>query len=235
MNENNEIDLLPPASLTRPLWRRLLLDVRDVVAPEKFPPLQLTSRPIDVGMLEGDRLSQPWYKTVFTNLGDVISPENLPPLILESQPMDVGELISDQMGHPWWSSLLRSLADAVAPERQSPLQLTSAPMNLPNIAGSNLLQVPQWSSAISTPKVFLPDKPKTGYAAVQLAPPRPIPKPDPDEIEFVNTLEKDLRRDLRRSRIRSRIWTSIAVAQVMVLLAGLFASSIRHLLVLTGK
>ncbi|MGA9042177.1 MAG: hypothetical protein WB421_16720 [Terriglobales bacterium] len=235
MNEDNELDLLPPVSLTRPLWGRLLIDFRDAFAPEKLPPLQLTSRPIDVGMLQGDRLSLPWYKTVFTNLGDVISPENLPPLILESQPMDVGELISDQMGHPWWSSLLRSLADAVAPERQPALQLTSAPMNLANIAESNFLQVPQWSSAISTPKVFLPDKPKTGYAAVQLAPPRPIPKVDPAEIEFVNALEQDLRRDLRRSRIRARIWTSIAIAQVMVLAAGIFASTIRHLLVLTGK
>ncbi len=143
--------------------------------------------------------------------------------------MDVGELIGDQMSHMWWSSLLRSLADAVAPERQSPLQLTSAPMNLANIAESTFLQVPQWSSAISTPKVFLPDKPKAAYTTVQLAPPRPLPKPDPAEIEFVNTLEKDLRRDLHRSRIRARIWTSVAVVQVMVLIGGLFASRISHI------
>jgi len=196
MNENNELDLLPPASLTRPLWRQLFVNLRQNLTRDNLPPLQLTSRPVDLGMLPGDRLSLPWYKTVFTNLGDVISPEDLPPLVLESQPMDVGELIGDQMSQMWWSSLLRSLADAVAPERQSPLQLTSAPMNVANIAGSDFLQVPQWSSVISTPKVFLPDKPKT-YTAVQLSPPRPLPKPDPAEIEFVNTLERDLRRDLR--------------------------------------
>jgi len=235
MNENNELDLLPPVNLSRPLWKTLLINMRENLVPEKFPPLVLTSRPVDVGMLPGDRLSLPWYKTVFTNLGDVISPESLPPLVLESQPMDVGELIGDQMSHMWWTSLLRSLADAVAPERQSPLQLTSAPMNLPNIAGSNLLQVPQWSSAISTPKVFLPDKPKTGYTAVQLAPPRPMPKPDPAEIEFVNALEQDLRRDLRRSRIHARIWISVAVAQVMLLAGGLLAPTLRHLLAVTGK
>jgi hypothetical protein len=234
MNENNELDLLPPASLTRPLWRQLFVNLRNNLTRENLPPLQLTSRPVDVGMLPGDRLSLPWYKTVFTNLGDVISPESLPPLNLESQPMDVGELIGDQMSHMWWSSLLRSLADAVAPERQPALQLTSAPMNLANIADSTLLQVPQWSSAISTPKVFLPDKPKT-YAAFQLAPARPIPKPDPAEIEFVNVLEQDLRRDLRRSRVRARIWISVAVAQVMVLVGGLIVPAIKHLLVVTGK
>jgi hypothetical protein len=235
MNENNELDLLPPASLTRPLWKQLFVNLRENLTRDNLPPLQLTSRPVDVGMLPGDRLSLPWYKTVFTNLGDVISPESLPPLVLESQPMDVGELIGDQMSHMWWSSLLRSLADKVAPERQAPLQLTSAPMNLANIAESTFLQVPQWSSAISTPKVFLPDKPKAGYAAMQLAPPRPPPKVDPAEIEFVNILEQELRRDLRRSRIRARIWISVAAAQVVLLIGGLIAPTIKHLLVVTGK
>ena len=229
MNENNELDLLPPVSLTRPLWRQLLVNLRNNLTRDHLPPLQLTSRPVDVGMLPGDRLSLPWYKTVFTNLGDVISPESLPPLILESQPMDVGELIGDQMSHMWWSSLLRNLADKVAPERLPALQLTSAPMNLANIAESTFLQVPQWSSAISTPKVFLPDKPKS-YVAVQLAPPRPMPKPDPAEIEFVNILEQDVRRDLRRSQIRARIWISVAVAQVLLLVGGLILPTLKHLL-----
>jgi hypothetical protein len=143
-------------------------------------------------------------------------------------------LIGDQMSHMWWSSLLRSLADAVAPERLPALQLTSAPMVLANIADSTLLQVPQWSSVISTPKVFLPDKPKT-YSAVQIASPRPAPKPDPAEVEFVNILEQDLRRDLRSSRVRARIWISVAVAQVLFLVGGLVIPMIRHLLVVTGK
>ena len=88
------IDLLPPASLTRPLWKSLLNNLRDTFAPEKLPHLELTSRPVNVGLLLGDRLSLPWFRTVFTNLGDVISPETLPPLDLESTPVDVGELIT---------------------------------------------------------------------------------------------------------------------------------------------
>src|SRR5713101_7578042 len=184
------LDLLPPASLTQPLWRSLVGNVRDTFAPEKLPPLQLTSRPVNVGLLLGERLRLPWYRTVFTNLGDVISPETLPPLELESRPVDVGELIADQMSHMWWTSLLRNLADAVAPERLPPLQLTSSPMDPGATAGSLLLL--RWSSVISTPKVFLPDKPKPEYAAAQPRVALPKPKPDQAEVEFVHILEADL-------------------------------------------
>src|SRR5271169_5233633 len=82
------LDLLPPASLTQPLWRSLAGNLRDTFAPEKLPPLVLTSRPVYVGLALGDRLSMSWFRTVFTNLGDVISPEVLPPLELESRPVD---------------------------------------------------------------------------------------------------------------------------------------------------
>ena len=68
------LDLLPPASLTQPLWRSLVGNLRDTFAPEKLPPLQLTSRPVNVGLLLGERLRLPWFRTVFTNIGDVISP-----------------------------------------------------------------------------------------------------------------------------------------------------------------
>src|SRR5216683_225242 len=96
------LDLLPPASLTQPLWRSLIGNLRDTFAPEKLPPLQLTSRPVNVGLLLGDRLSLPWFRTVFTNIGDVISPETLPPLELESTSVDVGELITAQLRHFWF-------------------------------------------------------------------------------------------------------------------------------------
>ena len=209
--DEHTLDLLLSESWNRPLWKRLLDDLRDTFAPEKLPPLHLSSRPVDVGMLAGDILSLPWYRTVFTNLGDVVSPETQPPLALESRPVDVGELIGDQMSHMWWTSLLRNLADAAAPERMPPLQLTSIPMDPGTASGSMLL--PRWSSVISTPKVFLADKPKPAY----VAPPRvaPQPKPDPAEVEFIHGLEADLRRDLRRSRFRQRIWVSLAILEVL--------------------
>ena len=65
------LDLLPPPSLTQPLWRSLAGNLRDTLAPEKLPPLELTSRPVYVGLPLGERLRLPWFRTVFTNIGDV--------------------------------------------------------------------------------------------------------------------------------------------------------------------
>jgi hypothetical protein len=213
---DQELNLLLPEGWNRPLRKRLFDDLHDVISPEHLPPLRLTSRPVDVGMLAGDILSLPWYRTVFTNLGDVISPETLPPLQLESRPVDVGELIGDQMSHMWWTSLLRSLADAAAPERLPALQLTSVPVDDPSLT-QGAMQLPRWSSVISTPKVFYPDKPKTPFVqAPRVA--EPPPKPDPAEVEFVHVLEADLKRDLRRSIFRQRLWVSLAVLEVLALI-----------------
>src|SRR5579872_7223817 len=217
VSDGHELELLLADDWNRPLRKRLLDHLRDTLSPEKLPPLHLTSRPVDVGMLAGDILSLPWYRTVFTNLGDVISPETLPPLQLESRPVDVGELIGDQVSHMWWSSLLRSLADAAAPERLPALQLTSAPMDDPSLTAGSM-QLPRWSSVISTPKVFLPDKPKAATTSVQPRVAAPPPKPDPAEVEFVHVLEADLKRDLRRSIFRQRLWISLAVIEVLALI-----------------
>jgi hypothetical protein len=202
------------------LWKSLLTNLRDTVAPEKLAPLELTSRPVNVGLLLGDRLSLPWFRTVFTNLGDVISPETLPPLELESSPVDVGELITDQLSHFWFSSLLRNLADRLVPEKLPALELTSKPVA--NIIPETWILLPAWSEVISTPKVFYPDKPKpSGTAAPSLAVKTPaIPEAIP--VRSSNPTEAGLLRDLRRSRIRRRIWIGMAAAQAVYLIAIVF-------------
>lgn len=216
----SEVQLLLSDSWSAPLWKRLLGELRDAVVPEKLPPLQLTSRPVDVGMLQGERLSLAWYRTVFTNLGDVISPETLPPLELESRPIDVGELIADQMSHPWWTSLLRNLADKVAPERMPPLDLTSKPMDL--AGNSDSMQLPRWSAVISTPKVFLPDKPKQDYVLTLPKPAPARPQPDAAEMQFIHAVEADLKRDLRRSIFRQRLWISLTALEILALIGTSF-------------
>ena len=215
-----QIELLLADSWNQPLWRHLLGEVKDKFAPEKLPPLHLTSRPVDVGMLQSDRVSVPWFRTVFSNIGDVISPEVLPPLELESRPAEVDELISDVMAHPWWTSLLRNLADRVAPERLPKLEITSKPMDLGLDSRSMLLA--RWSSVLSTPKVFLPDRPKAETRISQALPAPPKPKPDAGQVEAVHILEADLRRDLGRSVFRQRLWISLAAAEVVVLIWTMF-------------
>jgi hypothetical protein len=214
------LDLSPPPSLTQPLWKSLVGNIRDTVVPEKLPPLVLTSRPVNTGLSLGDRLRMPWFRTVFTNIGDVISPEALPPLELESRPVDVGELITDQLSHFWWGSLLRNLADRIAPETQPALSLTAKP--IPDIIPKSWILLPLWSEVLDTPKVFYPDKPKSvePLRTINLQPvstPQAELKPAP-----VDPTAAILLRDLRRSRIRQRIWVGLATAQIVYMVLAAF-------------
>jgi hypothetical protein len=232
-----ELNLLPPPELNVSLWRSLFVNLRDSILPERLPPLRLTSRPIQVGMLIGDIMELPWYRTILANLGDAISPETLPPLQLESQPVDV-ELISDQPS--WWRSLLRNLADSAAPERLPALHLTSSPVN-PNMA-SEVLVTPRWSSVIptpvsATPKVLLRDpwsasRVRTEDQTEDGTEDRPVPVAAPLRTIFLQLpsldppvddeserqLVKQIRRQIRSSRIREIIWINVVVAEVIALM-----------------
>lgn len=226
MNPANDVSFALPDSLSRPLWQSLAGNLRDRLIPERQPPLQLTSRPVDVGMLMGDFLALPWYRTVFTNLGDVISPEVLPPLQLESRPIEVDELLSDNLSHMWWSSLLRNVADAVAPEKLPVLPLTAAPVNASLRSGS--MQLMRWSSLASWPKVTRPQaatiapsqsaqpsataRPQINFGAVLST---PAPKPQPSQTHLHG---HKLKNKLGRSRMREGIWISIATAEIIYLL-----------------
>jgi hypothetical protein len=232
IRESGEPDFLLPKSLTRPLWKSLLSNLSDRYFPEKLPPLQITSRPVNVGMLIGDIVSLPWYRTVFTNLGNVIAPETLPPLELESQPMDVGELVSDQIGHMWWwTSLLRNLADRLAPERLPALQLTSAPVEATLRSGS--MQLMRWSSLISLPKVPLAERQYFTAAPARVSAPRLAASPVPVACAGVSAslLEAPtpahvhhgkLRSALSRSRLREGLLISVAVLEALYLVASMF-------------
>ncbi len=226
---NQELDLLLPPSVTGPLWKSLLRNLRDRFFPEKLPPLHLTSRPVNTGMLIGDAVSLPWYRTVFTNVGNVINPEVLPPLELESQPVDVGELVSDQMGHMWWSSLLRNLADRVAPERLPPLQLTSKPVDADLKSGS--MQLARWSSLITLPKVPLEER--RYFTAVPARPSAPRIGPAPSFAGFAglppalfegkpaHAHPGKLQTALSRSKLREALLISLAVLEVLYLVGSL--------------
>lgn len=227
--DNNELELLLPQSVTRPLWRSLLSNLHDRFFPEKLPPLQITSRPINTGMLIGDAVSLPWFKTVFTNLGNVINPEVLPPLELESRPVDVGELVSDQMGHMWWSSLLRNLADRVAPERLPPLQLTSAPVDADLKSGS--MQLARWSSLITLPKVPLAERQYFSTTPVRPSSARSGSAPAFAGFAGMSSAQLEvpahahpgkLQTALSRSKLREALLIGLAALEAIYLLATLF-------------
>jgi hypothetical protein len=229
-----ELDFSPPDELTISLWRSLLLNVADRLSPERLPPLQLTSKPVDVGILVGDLVDLPWYRTVFTNLGDVISPETLPPLELESRPVDVGELLGDDLSRGWWDTLLSSLRDRLAPEKLPPLNLTSQPLAV--FGAESSLQLLDWSTLISTPKVFLQDAPRPDGLKPDGLNDAPREEDRTSRMEeaaqpTVPTVPKDpvlwavrmqLARDLGRTRFRRRIWIGLAAAEAVFLVAAMF-------------
>ncbi len=217
------IDLLLPASLTQPFWKSLLGNLRDTLAPEKLPPLLLTSRPVDLGLPLGERLRLPWFRTVFTNLGEVISPEALPPLELESIPVDGGELISDQLSHLWFSSLLRNLADRLVPERLPKLELSSKPVA--NFIPQTWLLLPLWSEVISTPKVFYADKPDAVSSSVVIPLPTSALTATGQAMPPKNPTQAALLRDLRRSRVRQFVWIGIAAVQTVYLIVSLIGTN----------
>src|ERR1035437_4080576 len=220
-----ELDFSPPEGLTAPLWRSLLLNVLDRLSPERLPPLQLTSKPVDVGILVGDLVDLPWYRTVFSNLGDVISPEMLPPLELESRPVDVGELLGDELSRGWWDTLLASLRDRLAPEKLPPLNLTSQPVAV--FGAESSLQILDWSTLISAPKVFLQDLPKKDapreevlISRIEEAEQPTAPAAPKDPVLWAVRMQ--LARDLGRTRFRRRIWIGLAAAEAVFLIVAMF-------------
>jgi len=214
-------DFSPPEGLTLPLWRSLLINMADRFAPERLPPLELTSKPVDVGILEGDLLELPWYRTVFSNISDVVSPEILPPLQLESRPVDVGELLGDELSHGWWNSLLQNLRDRLSPERPAPLQLTSHPIAA--FGADSSLQILDWSSLITGPKVFRPDPPQApqsggGFEPIPIAGVPAAAAVDP----VLLAARTQLVRDIGRSRFRRKIWITLAAAEAVFFLVAIF-------------
>lgn len=208
-----------------PLWRSLILNLADRVSPERLPPLELTSKPVDTGMMFGDRLALPWYRTVFANISDVVSPEMGPPLELTSRPVDVGELLGDDLAHGWWTSLLDGLRYRLSQEREVPLALTSKPIAA--YGAKSWMQLMDWSSLIDGPKIFLPDAVLDAPIAspVQLtelesaAAPAAPSAPTSQELWAI---QMQFKRDLSRSRFRKRIWMTVVAAEAVLLLSYLF-------------
>ena len=72
--------------LDLPWYRTVFTNLGDVISPETLPPLELESRPVDVGELLGDQMSHLWWYSLLRNLADSVAPEKLPPLELTSEP-----------------------------------------------------------------------------------------------------------------------------------------------------
>jgi hypothetical protein len=73
--------------LRLPWFRTVFSNIGDVISPETLPPLELESRPVDVGELITDQLSHFWWGSLLRNLADRIAPETQPALNLTAKPI----------------------------------------------------------------------------------------------------------------------------------------------------
>ena len=74
----------------RSLWSSLRQNIRDVVSPEKLPPLQLTSKPLeDNNFVRHTDVEQSLWSSLRSNIKTAFFPEKLPPLQLSSKPIKV--------------------------------------------------------------------------------------------------------------------------------------------------
>ncbi len=125
--------------LAVPWYRTIFTNVGDVIAPETLPPLELESRPVEVGELISDQLSHLWFSSLLRNLADAAVPEKLPPLQLSSEPDDT-ILPSKIMLFPRWSSVIETVR-AFAPDETKPAQAVTTerraePLPAPAPSGS---------------------------------------------------------------------------------------------------
>jgi hypothetical protein len=109
----------------------------------------------------------------------------------------------------------------VAPERLPALELTAKPVD-PTLEASNL-QLVRWSSVISTPKVFLPDKPglTPSVDVVVRAIPNPLEFHRP-EAEPAHMQASRIQGRLARSRWREAFLITVALSEATYLLVSVF-------------
>src|ERR1035441_2997006 len=134
-----ELNFLPPVELNESVWSSLLGNIRSALNPEKLPPLQLTSKPIedDSLILPRTGIDGSLWRSLTQNVRDVLSPEKLPPLELTSKPIaDNGFERHTDVERPLFSSLRDNLKAVFFPEKLPPLQLSSKPIKVRNIWGS---------------------------------------------------------------------------------------------------
>ncbi len=129
------LNLLPPAGLSLSVWQSLAENLRSLLHPEKLPPLQLTSKPI-----ENDGLMLPdesLWQSLSRSLREAISPEKLPPLQLTSKPIADNDFLPHSEAElSLFGSLRANLKNAFFPEKLPPLQLSSKPLKVKNIWGA---------------------------------------------------------------------------------------------------
>jgi hypothetical protein len=114
--------------LSLPWYRTVFTNLGNVITPETLPPLELASRPANVGELISDSLSHLWWSSLLRNLADTVAPEHTAPLELTSAPMS-SAVEDGALQLVRWSSVI-STPKVFLPDAPKPAVLGSAPVRV---------------------------------------------------------------------------------------------------------
>src|SRR6516165_2299238 len=130
-----ELNFLPPPELGQSVWQSLRENLRSFFKPEKLPPLQLTSKPVeDAGLMLPD---ESLWHSLRRNLRETLSPEKLPPLQLTSKPVEDNRMLRRTDAElSLFGSLRQNIHSTFFPEKLPPLQVSSKPIRVKSIWGS---------------------------------------------------------------------------------------------------
>ena len=107
----DDLKLLVPASIELPWYKGIVQGIRELIHPPKLPPLEVTSKPMDLEHPSADTdvhlqhflvpasIELPWYKGVIQGIKELIHPPKLPPLEVTSKPVDLPSLKGLYGGH----------------------------------------------------------------------------------------------------------------------------------------
>lgn len=109
--------LLPPTSMETPWYVGLYLGIKDLISPPKLPPLEITSKPVDVAnlgesdshlahLLTPSSIQTPWYLSLYTGIKELINPPKLPPLEITSKPIEMVAVKGLGTGNEWKAGLI---------------------------------------------------------------------------------------------------------------------------------
>jgi protein TonB len=106
-----DLQFLVPASIELPWYKGIVQGIKEAISPPKLPPLELTSKPMEMGteseeedvhlrhFLVPTTIELPWYKSIVQGVKELINPPKLPPLEVTSKPVDLPSLKGLYGGH----------------------------------------------------------------------------------------------------------------------------------------
>jgi protein TonB len=114
--EPDTLRLLAPDSMALPWYKGIVQNIREAINPPKLPPLEITSKPLELqdslGAYNGDdpddhlrhllapaAIELPWYKSIVQGINELINPPKLPPLEVTSKPVEMASLKGLYGGH----------------------------------------------------------------------------------------------------------------------------------------